>query len=696
MNKKGLIEEPFRKSLGKSSIAQGSIEYLVIVAIVVVIGLLVVGLSGNFFDSTSGISSGGGKMISVLGPIGIVEGVIDSNGDGLFSLINNGYETITITEITVGEEENEFSKSIVFGNTTNFYLSNLGNNCYCGDSLGEWISCELNIKYLTVNGIEKTHKVTVFVNCVGDTVPATSFVENEPPVISLTSPLAYVKKNNIVTFNYDVNDDSDISACELIIDGSPVQTDSDGTYGTFTRTFSSDGTYSWDVNCTDVHSNEGASSNGSFDFNYDAPPVYFATKAGGSSYDYGGGIVTGADGNLFVTGVMWDPGYFGDIYLDFAENYAMFIAKMDQDTNEWLFAEKVVGASSDVYSGGIALMQDNNLVVVGEYSADAVVTKVSPVDGSVLWTAAASGGASRVDGVVVDSDGNIYAVGSFSGDVVSFGDINLGTTRDPIFGTYVQAGFVAKLDASGNWLWVAMAQSSGTNFADFVGVIGVDVDSDNNVIVSGYFGNPSTSNETNFGLISRSTLLPWWDCFVGKISRDSNTWIWVTQAFTTDGCGEVSTNVVVDSDNNIYVTGDFGGTGTFGSDQLTELGSGDGFISKIDGDTNAWWWTTQIGDPSYGEPIGIALDSSEDVFITGAKGSPVAAFVSKFDKDTNAMLWEQISSSTSNAEGFDLFLDVNNDVVLTGYFYGTADFNYQRLVSSGSADILVWKIDVPD
>jgi hypothetical protein len=78
-------------------VAQGTVEYLVIIAVVVVISLVVVGLFTNVFSSSSqqvinssskiGTSSGGG--------ISIVEAVLDVEGDSLIKLNNTSSDPIT-------------------------------------------------------------------------------------------------------------------------------------------------------------------------------------------------------------------------------------------------------------------------------------------------------------------------------------------------------------------------------------------------------------------------------------------------------------------------------------------------------------------------------------------------------------------------------------------------------------------------
>ncbi len=87
-----------------------------------------------------------------------------------------------------------------------------------------------------------------------------------PPIVALESPAeGYTSSTFAVDFEYNVIDvDSAIDYCELIIDGSVNQTDNSITEGTtqsFTKIFSVNGTYVWDVNCVDdsTNSNKGTS-----------------------------------------------------------------------------------------------------------------------------------------------------------------------------------------------------------------------------------------------------------------------------------------------------------------------------------------------------------------------------------------------------------------------------------------------------
>ncbi len=108
-------------------------------------------------------------------------------------------------------------------------------------------------------------------------------IDSDPPVFNLSSPSdPTTDTDGTVSFVFtSPSDASDVTSCELIIGGNSEAVDSDGTYGTFdSYFFSGDGTYDWDVNCTDEHGNEGSSGNGSWTIIIDTAPALFVGGTG--------------------------------------------------------------------------------------------------------------------------------------------------------------------------------------------------------------------------------------------------------------------------------------------------------------------------------------------------------------------------------------------------------------------------------
>jgi hypothetical protein len=175
--------------------------------------------------------------------------------------------------------------------------------------------------------------------------------------------------------------------------------------------------------------------------------------------------------------------------------------------------------------------------------------------------------------------------GSFQG-TATFGSTTLTSA-----GSY--DAFVAKIDASGTYLWATKAGGTATDEGS-----GISTLSDGSAIVTGSFSGTATFGSTT--LTSAGSQ----DVFVAKIDA-AGAYVWATQAggVSTDQGRGVSTV----SDGSAIVTGYFQGTATFGSTTLTSAGSSDVFVAKIDA-SGTYVWATKAGGTSWDE--GLAISAS--------------------------------------------------------------------------------------
>ena len=190
------------------------------------------------------------------------------------------------------------------------------------------------------------------------------------------------------------------------------------------------------------------------------------------------------------------------------------------------------GPGNDVDAGAVlAFDQWGNVYVAGKsangaHHEDYALIKYGP-DGSVKWTARYDGparGWDGVKGIVVDADGNVYVTGR------SFGS-----------GTYADYATV-KYDGAGHEKWVR--RYSGPGSADD-GAMGIALDSFGNAVVTGF----STGQSSGFDIVTI------------KYGPDGST-KWVQRYDGPGGSGDVARAVVVDADNNVYVTGPSRGNGS--------------------------------------------------------------------------------------------------------------------------------------
>ena len=99
------------------------------------------------------------------------------------------------------------------------------------------------------------------------------------------------------------------------------------------------------------------------------------------------------------------------------------------------------------------------------------------------------------------------------------------------------------------------------------------------------------------------------DIFLVKYNS-SGTKQWTRQLGTS--ANDLGYGVVVDSSNNIYVTGDAGG----GLDGNTSSGNHDLFLVKYNS-SGVKQWTKQLGTSDWDQGNGVTVDSLGDIYVTG-------------------------------------------------------------------------------
>ena len=167
---------------------------------------------------------------------------------------------------------------------------------------------------------------------------------------------------------------------------------------------------------------------------------------------------------------------------------------------------------------------------------------------------------------------------------------------------------------------------------------------------------------------------------------------------------DYGTSISVDNVGNVYVTGQFQGTADFGSFNLISTGGMDIFIAKIDSDGN-WLWVKHTGSNSDDYGRSISVDNVGNVYVTGSFAGTASfgittlsssgsndIFIAKMDSEGN-WLWAEGAGGSSTDVGYSISVDNDGDVYVTGYFEGTADFGNISLSTEGAQDIFVAKID---
>lgn len=347
-------------------------------------------------------------------------------------------------------------------------------------------------------------------------------------------------------------------------------------------------------------------------------------------------VAVDGQGNTFVAGyfTLSPTLEFGSLLL-FRKGLAdVFIAKMDSK-GRWLWA-KSADASYQQYAYSLALDANSNVYLTGNFqnravfgnttlqskgSGDVFVAKLDK-DGKWLW--AASGGGPADDSgtsIAVDAQGNAYVTGH----------VGYNTTFVSGANTFsLQGGggiFVAKINPSGQWLWVQSAGGKGRDNGQ-----GIAVDRFSHIYLTGTFQSTAVFG-THTLKAKKST-----DVFVARLDTQGK-WLWAVRGGGSNSIGGTKTNIAVSPAGYPYITGTIKGSPvTYGSTTL-KASHYDVLVAKLD-PSGTWLWAKLAGGVGPDEGIGIDVDRSGNVYVHGF-----------FHK---AATFGNLSLST--AGGFDIFL----------------------------------------
>jgi hypothetical protein len=246
----------------------------------------------------------------------------------------------------------------------------------------------------------------------------------------------------------------------------------------------------------------------------------------------------------------------------------------------------------------------------------------------------------------------------------------------------------------------SLIELEGGSFTDD----GIEIESDasGNLYVLGYFTTSAiigTSNLTSGGSLDYSLFIAKYD--------PNGLFLWVIQVDDAS-----PKDMTIDINDNLLITGQYKGTVSFGTINLTSppLGLGALFIAKYDANGNVLWAESGGGTGEYNPTEGrsIASDASGNVIVTGyfagagnvfgtvtlnADDNNLELFVVKYDA-TGAFLWvKQIydSSYFSFTLGEGVGTDALGNIYLTGLFGGTTDFGGITLVGNVSDGFFILK-----
>ena len=324
-------------------------------------------------------------------------------------------------------------------------------------------------------------------------------------------------------------------------------------------------------------------------------------------------------GNLYATGSFSSSSIqIGNVSIPRYGQMSMFLLKFNKDMS--LAWGKSVGSVESEFPMVIEIDKEDNIVVGGYFLSPTIsfdcidlqnagrsemfLAKYAS-DGRVLW---ATGTTGLQEGFKMD-----LAI-TISNDIIvsstfMSGNISFGGQAIEGFGGY--DSFVASVSSRGSLNWL---RSFGCpNNAGYDYIFGLDVDSQENIAVTGFFGTPSISfDEFNIEGHAQTE-----NYFVAKLDKSGKT-MWANGGTSSDD--QAGVDVVVDTYDNIIVAGRFYGmeieAGNFVLINQSDAHTSDAFVATYDPNGNILN-ARSFGGSGFDSPGKMALDKSGNVLIGG-------------------------------------------------------------------------------
>lgn len=384
----------------------------------------------------------------------------------------------------------------------------------------------------------------------------------------------------------------------------------------------------------------------------------WAKQMGGAGYDSGFGITLDSNGNIYTTGYFFDTADFdpstSTANLISAGMEDTFVTKLDNNGN-FLWAKRIGGANYNV-GNDIVVDLNNNVYFTGYFSgttdfdpgagtAELIAPNFSTTNifvakldsnGSFIWAKSMTGTEPGYGySIALDSNNNVYTTGTFMGTV----DFNPGASTYNLTSAGFYDAAISKLDSNGNFVWAK--QIGGTDIDDG-GNIGISVDSNNNIYITGTFQGTADINPNAAGIFNL-TSAGISDVFVTKLGS-AGEFVWGTSMGGTNW--DISSDISTDANGDVYITGYFNGTADFDPStsifNLNSNGNYDIFAVKLN-NNGTFNWAKGMGGTDDDRASSL-FTGADGIYITGGFNG-----VADFDPGMG-------TSNINSAGSFDIFI----------------------------------------
>lgn len=359
--------------------------------------------------------------------------------------------------------------------------------------------------------------------------------------------------------------------------------------------------------------------------------LVFSTYLGGSAFDRATSLAIDAAGNVFITGETRSPDFPvtpGAFQTTFLGVNSVFVTKLDATGSSLIYSTYLEG-SGDETGNDIAIDASGNAYVTGvttssdfpvtpgafQTSAPGIingfVTKLNAAGSALVFSTYLGGSSFNFGtGIVITALGNPIVSGStFSDDFPVTAN-----AAQPAFGG-IEDAFVTRFDPTGSTLEF----STYIGGSDFETGDAIAIDQQENVYIT---GSTSSMNFPTTPGAFQTVLGGSMDAFVTKLNASGTAFLYSSYLGGTDS--DIGLDIVVDTAGNAYVVGSTESADfpiTPGAFQSIFGGTEDAFVTVFNTAGNALVYSTYLGGSLRDAGNGVAVDSSFNIYVTGATSS---------------------------------------------------------------------------
>jgi hypothetical protein len=476
------------------------------------------------------------------------------------------------------------------------------------------------------------------------------------------------------------------------------------------------------------------------------PILNYATYHGGNRDDTANAIAVDSSGNVYVAGYTTSNTNFplqNALDSSYNNNTDAFVSKLNADGSALLWSSYIGGGEQDK-ANAIALDSSNNVYLAGQTRSsgstaypttssaldttygggscsgdpckDVVFTKLSAAGSSILYSTYMGGnGDDEASGIAV-SGGIAYLTGFSAGGL---------PTKSAYRSSY-QGGvadvFVSKIDPT-------QSQDNSNIYTTYLGGSADDKGAAVAVDAAGVASITGYTDSTNFTITSASARQTsnggQADVFLAQLGAAGNSLSY--GSYLGGSSIDRGTGIALDSSGNAYLTGYSGSSSfpTLNPWQASHAGDKDAIVVKFNPAASgaaSLVYSTFIGGTAEDTGMAIALDSSNNVYLTGetqsdsfptqhplqasrdASGScttPSAhpcsdAFVTEFSIANNSPVYSSYLGGSLDDEGHGIAVDSSGAVYVTGYANGNfPTASPRQAASGGQRDAFIAKLTLP-